>query len=165
MKDISEALAAVDSTYEELASKAEEILSMYIAEPNKIIEEARNNSSNPSNDYIRELIWRLALSSYGFSEIRDKAYLKKSCAEVIKDVNYSCELSKAEGTVAQKQSTATLNNVESILVEALYEMVANSLKTKLDEIHRVVDSLKNILISRQSEAKLAFNAECGTPIE
>ena len=35
------------------------------------------------------------------------------------------------------------------------------LKTKSDEIHRVVDSLKNILISRASEAKLTPNITGG----
>ena len=32
--------------------------------------------------------------------------------------------------------------------------VASTLKTKADEIHRVVDALKTVLLSRQTEAKL-----------
>jgi hypothetical protein len=35
----------------------------------------------------------------------------------------------------------------------LYNLVANLLKTKLDQLHRLVDALKSILMSRMQETK------------
>ena len=39
------------------------------------------------------------------------------------------------------------------MVELLYELISNLLKTKLDELHRLTDTLKSILMSRMQEAK------------
>ena len=43
---------------------------------------------------------------------------------------------------------------EEILAEEIYTLMANTFKVKLDEIHRVVDTLKSVLMSRMQEAKL-----------
>ena len=51
------------------------------------------------------------------------------------------------------------NVSENILVEAVHSMVASALKVKLDEMHRVVDALKTVTMSRMSEAKLTINAD------
>jgi len=47
---------------------------------------------------------------------------------------------------------------EEIIVESLYKLVANLLKTKLDALHRLVDALKSVLMSKMQEAKLYANA-------
>ena len=39
------------------------------------------------------------------------------------------------------------------VTEALYNLIANLLKTKLDQLHRLVDALKSILMSRMQETK------------
>lgn len=165
MRDLSKSLEAANITYDELIPLANSIIKKCTADVDKIIEEAKQNVYVMTNDYIRNIMLNLSFTSYSFSELKEKSALKAVCAEILKDENYSIELNKADGTVAQKQSAALLNNIDNVLVEAVYDMVANSIKTKLDEIHRVVDTLKNVLISRQSEAKLAVSVDSGASIE
>ena len=165
MRDLSKSLEAANITYDELIPLANSIIKKCTADADKIIEEAKQNVYVMTNDYIRNIMLNLSFTSYSFSELKEKSALKAVCAEILKDENYSIELNKADGTVAQKQSAALLNNIDNVLVEAVYDMVANSIKTKLDEIHRVVDTLKNVLISRQTEAKLAVSVDSGASIE
>lgn len=165
MRDLSKSLEAANVTYDELIPLANSIIKKCTADADNIIEEAKQNIYVMTNDYIRNIMLNLSFTSYSFSELKEKSALKAVCAEILKDENYSIELNKADGTVAQKQSTALLNNIDNVLVEAVYDMVANSIKTKLDEIHRVVDTLKNVLISRQTEAKLAVSVDSGASIE
>ena len=165
MRDLSKSLEAANITYDELIPLANSIIKKCTADADKIIEEAKQNIYVMTNDYIRNIMLNLSFTSYSFSELKEKSALKAVCAEILKDENYSIELNKADGTVAQKQSAALLNNIDNVLVEAVYDMVPNSIKTKLDEIHRIVDTLKNVLISRQTEAKLAVSVDSGASIE
>jgi hypothetical protein len=54
-----------------------------------------------------------------------------------------------------RENTATIQSGAEILAEEIYTLVANMLKTKLDEIHRVVNTLQTILMTRMQEAKLS----------
>ena len=53
---------------------------------------------------------------------------------------------------------------ENIVVSCLYELVASLVKTKLDSLHRLVDVLKSVLMSKMQEAKfmnIGANNEIG----
>ena len=67
--------------------------------------------------------------------------------------DYAEALLEAEGTAGVKDNKAVLASSEEIVVELLYELISNLLKTKLDELHRLTDTLKSILMSRMQEAK------------
>ena len=67
---------------------------------------------------------------------------------------YASYFNSSEGTVAVRENTATIQSSAEILAEEIYTLVANMLKTKLDEIHRVVNTLQTILMTRMQEAKL-----------
>ena len=64
------------------------------------------------------------------------------------------EFNGAEGTVATRENIATLNSSEEILVNLIYDTVGSLLKAKLDEVHRVVDTLKTVIMSRNTEMKI-----------
>ena len=152
--NLNQALTAVDLTYNSLVEIADQYVATKTAEIDEIIKEAKDNIQNMSNEYIRNLMLNLSLHSFSFSEIKEKSSLMSACSEIIRKEAYAKAFSTADGSVAAKENTATLNIADEILAETVYELISSLLKTKLDEIHRVVDVLKTILMSRLSEAKL-----------
>ena len=155
--NLNKALEHVDMTYNELVNIANSIISKCTTESDGIVNHIKCNINNLTNDLIREYTLRLSTAAYSFSEIKEKSALKATCAEIVRKELYATEFNKADGPVAVKDNTATINISENILVEAVHNMVASTLKVKLDEIHRVVDALKTVTMSRMSEAKLTMN--------
>ena len=106
-------------------------------------------------DNIRNTLLRLSMRAYAVGEFKEKATMKSELAETVRKQKYAIEFNGAEGSVAAKDNTAIISSAESVIVEVLYNLVSSLLKTKLDEAHRCVDTLKTILMSRLSEAKLS----------
>jgi predicted transcriptional regulator len=103
---------------------------------------------------IRDILLKLALKSYSFAPIKDKAAFKAQLAETLRKEAYSKAFSTLEGTVAVKENNANLMISEQIIVEQIYELAADLLKTKVDETHRVIATITSVLTTRLSEAKL-----------
>lgn len=151
---LNKALDSVDMVYNDLVVIANSIIDPYVQPINEYINQA-TDKDNLSNDEIRELMFRLALKSYSFSEIKEKSSLKAECAETLRKESYAKKFNSLDGTVAYKENQAIVETSEELLTETIYELVSDLFKTKLDELHRVVDVLKTILMSRNSEAKLS----------
>ncbi len=151
---LTKALENVDAVYDELVVIANEILQPYTWEIDALIKQAADNVNNMPNDNIRSLMLNLALKSYTFSEIKEKSSLKAECAEILRKEKQAKKFNETDGTVAFKENTSILESSEEILAEAIHELLASLTKTKLDEVHRVVDVLKNILTTRLTEEKL-----------
>lgn len=161
-KDLTTALENVELTYQDVVEIANNMLAPIIKPMDDLVQEIRDNSANMPIEAIRDYIIRLQLRCYELSEPKDKAAMKSNLSEALRKEKYSSALLEAEGTVNIKDTKATLASSEEIIVEALYELVASSLKTKLDGGFRLVDSLKSILMSRMQEAKFM---NLGTSIE
>lgn len=159
--NLQQALDNTETTYTQLVVIANDIVGSHTGDINNIISQATNNINNLTNDAIRHLVLELSLKAFSFSEIKEKAALKFECAESLRKEAYAVEYNKAEGAVAARENTATINISDEILTEAIYGLVSSLLKTKLDELHRVVDSLKTVLMSRMAEAKLSAGVSIG----
>lgn len=152
--NLDEALNNANVTYKQLVEIANEIVSKCTDSIDNIIKPAQESIEKLTNDDIRTLMLKIAMASYAFSEIKEKSAFKAQCAEALRKESYANEFNSAVGSVAAKENTATVNISDEIIVENVYDLVASLLKTKLDEMHRVVDVLKTVLMSRLSEAKL-----------
>jgi hypothetical protein len=95
----------------------------------------------------------LQLKAYGIAEIKEKAALKAELAEIIQKEHFAISFNGTDGSAAVKDKIATIATSSEIVTEALYNLIASLLKTKLDAVHRLVDVLKSILMSRMQEAK------------
>ena len=159
-RDLQTALDNVEMTYSELVQIANDMTRDVFEEVDNIINSIEENKlyTMPA-DAIREYILRLSLKSYRLSEIKEKSSLKQECAETLRKEKYAISFNGIEGTVAFKENSALVSISEEVLVEAVYSLVASLFKTKLDEIHRFLDSLKSILISQLQEAKIVNMAE------
>ena len=153
-KNLTEAMTNVDVAYDEVIDIANDMISELTSDVDAMMQNAYENIENLSNDAIRELLIRLSLRSYSFSAIKDKSAFKATLAETLRKEAYATQFNGAEGTVAVRENTAILGTSAEVVVEQLYDLTASLFRTKLDEIHRVVDTLKTVLTSRLSEAKL-----------
>lgn len=153
-KELSQAIDNVEITYNEIIDIANESVKELTGDLDELLENAYYGIENLTNDGIREIMLRLSLRAFSFSAIKDKAGLKASLAETLRKEAYAKQFSTLDGSVAAKDTRATLNISEQIIVEQIYNLTAALFKTRLDEVHRCVDTLKTVLMSRLSEAKL-----------
>lgn len=154
---LNEALANVEGTYAEVVEIANDMLSDIFDPINNLVSEIREAGAGISAEALRDYMVRLQLRSYEISDIKEKSALKAECAEALRKEKYARTFNAAEGTAGIRDNTAFLASSEEIIVEALYNLVASLLKTKLDEIHRLVAVLQSNLMSKMQEAKLAMS--------
>lgn len=154
-KDLTKALEAVEVTYAQIKDIADNMLAAHFEEPNRIVESIQYNIESISVDTLRDAILRLQLAVYSLSELRDRSGVKAACAEALRKEAYATAYVLQEGTAGVKDSNTTLAISENVVVQCLYDLVASLVKTKVDQLHRMIDSLKSILMSRMQELKLA----------
>lgn len=151
---LTKALENVDMVYNDLIVIVNEIIEPYTKEVNDLIDSASASIHEWDNDRLREFMVKLSLKSFYLSEVKDKSSLKAECSEALKKEKYAKSFNGTDGTVAFKENTAIIETTDEILVEAIYTLAYNLFKTKLDEVHRVVDVVKTIIMSRNAENKL-----------
>lgn len=152
--NLQQALDNTNTAYQQLVEISNDIVAKCVKDITPIISNINNNIQNFSNDQIRESMMYLSLKSYSLAEIKEKASMKAEVAEILKKEAYANEFNGADGTVAVRENLAQINISDEILSQTVNELVADVLKVKLDELHRMIDVLKTVLMSRLSEAKL-----------
>lgn len=152
--DLNEALDNVELAYNEVIDIANESVAELTGDLDTLLESVYNNIENLTNDGIRDVLLKLSLRAFSFSGIKDKAAFKATLAESLRKEAYAKHYNTLGGTVSSRDSQATLSISNEIIVEHIYNLTASLFKTKLDQVHRVVDTLKTVLMSRLSEAKL-----------
>lgn len=154
---VHDALENVEATYADIVEIANDMLHDITDPIDRIMSEINNSLSTLSVESIRDFIIRLQLRAYEISEIKEKSALKAQCAQALRAEKHAKCFNEADGSAAIKTNIALIKASEEIVVEALYDYIASLLKTKLDQLHRAVDALKSILMSKMQEAKLAMN--------
>ena len=154
-QNVNTALDNVDAAYGDLIEIANSIIEDVCGDIDRMTQSAYNNIENLTNEDIRDMLLRLSLRSYSFSEIKEKSAFKAALAETLRKEAYAMNFNSTEGSVAVRDNTAVVNTSSEIIAEEIYTLTASLFKTKLDELHRVVDTLKTVLMSRMQEAKLS----------
>ena len=154
---LTKALENVDATYDELVEIVNQIVDPYIEDVNMLIDSVSRNVNDLGNDYLRDTLIKLSIRAFSFCEVKEKSVLKAQCAETLRKEKFALKFNETDGTSAFRENTALINSTEEVLVEAIYELASSLFKTKLDEIHRVVDTIKTIIMSRNAEEKLNRN--------
>jgi hypothetical protein len=156
-KDLNKALEAVEMTYGQIKQIADDMLAAPFEEVNRLYGDVSTYVDSLSIEALRDYLLRLQLAAFGLSELRDRSGAKATCAEAVRKEAYAVSYASQEGTAAAKDSAATLAVAENIVAQCLYDLVASLVKTKLDATHRLIDTMKSILMSRMQEAKLSNN--------
>jgi len=147
------ALTTVETQYRELVNIADDFLAPTFAPIDELVNQIDTRVNSLSVDQLREYLLMLQLKAYGISEMKERAALKAELAEITQKEHFAVSFNGADGSAAVKDKLATVATSAETATEALYTLVASLLKTKLDAIHRLVDVLKSILMSRMQEAK------------
>lgn len=150
---LSTALANVETTYAAVVEIADNMLKSKFAPINQLIGEINSSINNMSIDLIRDYLLRLQLLAYGISELRDKAAAKAELALALQKEAYAIKFNGADGSAAAKDKIALAETSQEQVSEVIYSLVANLVKTKLDQCHRLVDCLKSTLTSKMQEFK------------
>lgn len=150
----NQALDNVEIAYSDIIDIANQSVADLTGDLDLLIDRVYNNIEHLTNDDIRDTLLRLSLRAFSFSAIKDKAAFKATLAETLRKEAYAKEFAALDGTVSSRDTQATLNISNEIVIEHLYNLTAALFKTKLDQVHRCVDTLKTVLMSRLSEAKL-----------
>ena len=153
-KNVQDALDKVGMVYSDLVVIANDILADATGDINEILDPVIDRVETISNDDLRVIMMKLSVRAFSFCEIKEKAAFKSSIAETLRKEAYATNFGAAEGSVAAKESAATLQTSAEILSEQIYDLVADLFKVKLDSIYRVVDVIKTVLTTRVNEAKL-----------
>jgi hypothetical protein len=162
-KDLNAALQAVEMTYSQIKQIADDMLYPTFKPINELIAELSSNIESLSVEALRDYLLRVQLSAYSLSELKDKAGIKAECAEAVRKEAYATAYVGQEGSVATRDANTTLAISENVVVHCLYNLLASMTKTKLDSLHRLVDTLKSVLMSRMQEAKF-MNVGVGSEI-
>ena len=152
-KKLEEALNRVDETYFDIVDIANNAVKPITAEADDLVSTINLTINSLSIDQIRDYILKLQLKAFTLSEIKEKAALKAELAEALQKEKYAASFNALEGSAAVKDKLATVENAPEVVSEALYNLIANLFKTKLDQLHRLIDALKSILMSRMQETK------------
>ncbi|MBP5468938.1 MAG: hypothetical protein J6Z11_06795 [Candidatus Riflebacteria bacterium] len=158
-ENLVEGMNDIQTIYNSLNSQAKELVKTYTKQIDDLIKKVSANINNLSNEDIRSIELQLSLMAYDLGELKDKTCIAAEIAEIVQDETEAEAWNTATGNNEQRKNTAILASSKEKAVAKLYKLVASQIKTKLDEAHRVVDTLKSILISRASDRKLTDNYE------
>jgi len=152
-KKLETALDNVEMTYRELVEVVDDMLSPLFSPINTLVTTINSTVNALSVDQIRDYILQLQLKAFEISETKEKAALKAELAEALQKERFAVEFNGLDGSAAVKDKLALVATSSEVVAEALYNLASNLLKTKLDQLHRLVDALKSILMSRMQETK------------
>ena len=164
-KQLEQALNTVEMTYGELVAIANDMLNPIFIPINNLVQSVQTTINAMSVDQIRDYILQLQLKAFEISDIKEKATLKAELAEVLQKEHFAISFQGADGTATARDKLATIATSQDTVAETLFNLIANLLKTKLDQLHRLVDALKSILMSRMQEAKFLQTQTVGKPGE
>lgn len=147
------ALEKVEINYTELVQIANDILNPMIQPINSLVADLSTNANKLTIDQIRDFILRIQLKAFEISEMKEKSALKADLAVALEKEAFAVSFNGQSGSAAVKEKLALVDTAPEVVTEALYNLIANLLKSKVDQLHRLVDSLKSILMSRMQENK------------
>lgn len=154
-KELEQALNNVEMTYGEITEIANDLVDTYTKDINPIINYIGDNVERLNNDEIRTLMLKLSVKAYSFGDVKERSIIKAECAEMLKKEMFARSFNETEGSVATKDNTALIKSSNEIVTQCIYDLVASLFKVKLEELRRLIDSLKTILMSRLSEMKIS----------
>lgn len=157
--ELSTGMQDIQVIYSYLNSQAKDMVRQYTKQIDDLIKDVKDNINSLTNEDIRRIELQLSLLAYDLGELKDKTGIAAEIAEIVQDETQADAWNTAVGNNEQRKNTAILASSKEKAVAKLYKLVASQIKTKLDEAHRVVDTLKSILISRASDRKLTDNYE------
>lgn len=158
---LQDALDRVEESYNTIDKISSDIIGDYLDNVDKIIEEVNGKVETLSLDDLRHYILRLSIQGFTLGDLKERAAVKAGLAGDLKKEKQATEFIKTEGTQGLKEKQSILNSSEEIVVENIYDLVANRLKNKSEQVSTLVKSLTTVLTSKLQEMKLSKETQLG----
>ena len=107
-----------------------------------------------TNQEIEDLLAQLPSILYFVNEGQEAVGIKKDIAEMTKKVNYNIAREKANGTVADKNTTAESQVINEAINEIIYQRAYKLIRAKIEMAQEMVNSLKRIFDARMMEYQI-----------
>lgn len=149
MIEYKEANNELKEIYANLSPIVSDIVSKHTKNIDNAIGKLNKTSAETlTNQELLNLMLELQVEEFYFSTTKDLAVLKQECAVALEKTSQAEIYNSTEGTQTYRQNKAITGTIDKDIVRILYNAVANSLKTKYEETHRMIGVLNSILISR-----------------
>lgn len=153
MRTYKEAQDQLDNVYKQLRDVAKDVVRKYTKTLDGYVKKV-NEIETLTDGEIRVIMAKISYEAYSLAETREYSALKSEIATTLQKESFATEYMRADGTISDKSNIALLNTTKETAVDILYKNISKLMLVKLDEAHRVVNTLNSILISRSAEAKL-----------
>ena len=150
---LNEALNNLETTYQELVEMANQMVKPITENADKLIKFLEDHVENITTNQLRNKMLEVQLAAAAIAGVREKSARKAQLAEALQKEKYATSFGKAEGTAAAKSSFATLESQPEEIMEILYNLITNLIKAKVDQLHRLVNIMQSVLMSRRQESK------------
>ena len=107
-----------------------------------------------TNQEIEDLLAQLPSILYFVNEGQEAVGIKQDIAEMTKKVNYNIAREKANGTVADKNTTAESQVINEAINEIIYQRAYKLIRAKIEMAQEMVNSLKRIFDARMMEYQI-----------
>ena len=107
-----------------------------------------------TNQEIEDLLAQLPSILYFVNEGQEAVGIKQDIAEMTKKVNYNVAREKANGTVADKNTTAESQVINEAINEIIYQRAYKLIRAKIEMAQEMVNSLKRIFDARMMEYQI-----------
>lgn len=152
--NIEDARKEATRMYKDLQPIIKSVVDKHSKELDSIIKQINKNIDTLTNKELQTYMLQLSVESYYFSQAKDWSLLKADCALAILKSNQAEIFNGTIGTQAVRSNQSIIDSLDKQVVSMLQSNIAAQLKSKLDEAHRLVGVLTNILISKNAENKL-----------
>ena len=107
-----------------------------------------------TNQEIEDLLAQLPSILYFVNEGQEAVGIKQDIAEMTKKTNYNIAREKANGTVADKNTTAEGQVINEAINEIIYQRAYKLIRAKIEMAQEMINSLKRIFDARMMEYQI-----------
>jgi hypothetical protein len=107
-----------------------------------------------TNQEIEDLLAQLPSILYFVNEGQEAVGIKQDIAEMTKKANYNIAREKANGTVADKNTTAESQVINEAINEIIYQRAYKLIRAKIEMAQEMINSLKRIFDARMMEYQI-----------
>ena len=156
-KKVDKAKIDVKNIYGDLSPIVKDTVAKHSKEMDAIIYKIKSKTKNGSSltsKEIKDYMMQLSIETYDFAQSKDMSILMQECAIAVSKSTQAEIFNSTAGTQAVRGNQSIVESIDKQLVAILQSAVANCMKSKLDEAHRMINTLSGILISMNAENKL-----------
>ena len=166
MAEISDSMAKVNNLSKDVVEISNNLVAEYCRDLDNWMttidnDLRKNNSTSIPNDVIEDYILNLASILYFTGSAQEDLGVKEDICKSIRAEIYNKVRESATGTVADKDTAATLASQTETITLAIYSRAYKKVKLRMEAGQEMLNSLKKIMNRRVAELDLSNSKYVG----